>query len=163
VTTDIAAQLERLPAGTSHLIVSVGGNDALGFAAMLNEPARSVSEVIGRLADARQHFHEVYRQMIALLVDRDLSAAICTIYDANYGPDRGPLVTTALTVFNDIITRCAFDAGLDLIDLRLICTEPGDYANPIEPSIQGGGKIAARIADYVAQARRPGGRSSVWR
>ena len=31
---------------------------------------------------------------------------------------------------------------LDLIDLRLVCNEPQDYANPIEPSSRGGAKIA---------------------
>jgi hypothetical protein len=30
--------------------------------------------------------------------------------------------------------------------LRLVCTEPSDYANPIEPSGSGGRKIALAIA-----------------
>jgi hypothetical protein len=34
----------------------------------------------------------------------------------------------------------------DVIDLRLICVEPSDYANAIEPSGQGGRKIAQAIA-----------------
>jgi hypothetical protein len=32
-----------------------------------------------------------------------------------------------------------------VIDLRLVCTEPADYANPIEPSSRGGEKIAQAI------------------
>ncbi len=32
-----------------------------------------------------------------------------------------------------------------MLDLRLICTEDADYANPIEPSSRGGAKIAAAI------------------
>jgi hypothetical protein len=32
-----------------------------------------------------------------------------------------------------------------LLDLRLICDEDSDYANPIEPSVQGGEKISAAI------------------
>jgi hypothetical protein len=35
---------------------------------------------------------------------------------------------------------------LPAIDLRLVCTEPADYANPIEPSGRGGLKIAGAIA-----------------
>ena len=50
---------------------------------------------------------------------------------------------------NDCITRAAFARGLSLIDLRLICNEDGDYANPIEPSVQGGAKIARAIAAVV--------------
>ncbi|HYF89222.1 hypothetical protein [Azospirillum sp.] len=65
-------------------------------------------------------------------------------------PLRQRLVVTGLTVFNDVITRAAFARGLPLIDLRLICDEAADYANPIEPSVQGGGKIARAIAALVA-------------
>jgi hypothetical protein len=52
-------------------------------------------------------------------------------------------------LFNDAITRAAFSRALPLIDLRLICDEPADYANPIEPSEQGGDKIAAAIAQLA--------------
>jgi hypothetical protein len=33
-----------------------------------------------------------------------------------------------------------------LFDLRLICDAEADYANPLEPSVAGGAKIAAAIA-----------------
>ena len=33
-----------------------------------------------------------------------------------------------------------------MIDLRLVCCEAADYANPIEPSGSGGRKIAKAIA-----------------
>jgi hypothetical protein len=54
-----------------------------------------------------------------------------------------------LSLFNDAITRAAFARKLPLIDLRLICNDPGDYANPIEPSAQGGEKIAKAIGALV--------------
>ena len=46
-------------------------------------------------------------------------------------------------------TRAAFARSVPVIDLRLICTEPADYANPIEPSVQGGQKIASAIAGWL--------------
>jgi hypothetical protein len=49
-------------------------------------------------------------------------------------------------MFNDVILRAAFQQSLAVIDLRLICSEPSDYANPIEPSGSGGAKIARAIA-----------------
>jgi hypothetical protein len=52
----------------------------------------------------------------------------------------------ALMMFNDAILRVAFELRLGVIDLRLICVEPSDYANPIEPSGAGGAKIARAIA-----------------
>ena len=36
-----------------------------------------------------------------------------------------------------------------LVDLRLVCAEDADYANPIEPSARGGAKIAGAIAELV--------------
>jgi hypothetical protein len=50
-----------------------------------------------------------------------------------------------LCVFNDVILRVALQHRLGIIDLRLVCTEPADYANPIEPSSRGGQKIARAI------------------
>jgi hypothetical protein len=58
---------------------------------------------------------------------------------------------TALTIFNDVIIRQAFTAGLPLIDLRLVCCEGSDYANEIEPSEAGGSKIAASILRLVKE------------
>lgn len=52
-------------------------------------------------------------------------------------------------MFNDRITRAAFSNGLALIDLRLICNEERDYANPIEPSVAGGEKMSAAIAAWA--------------
>jgi hypothetical protein len=39
---------------------------------------------------------------------------------------------------------------LTLIDLRLVCDEDTDFANPIEPSVHGGAKIARVIAGFAA-------------
>ena len=57
-------------------------------------------------------------------------------------------------MFNDRITRAAFARDLPVIDLRLICDQDEDYANPIEPSVRGGEKIAAAIAGLMVE---PGG------
>lgn len=54
-----------------------------------------------------------------------------------------------LGVFNDVIARAARRRGLPVIELRDVCTEPTDYANPIEPSVAGGEKIAHAIADVL--------------
>lgn len=59
----------------------------------------------------------------------------------------GAVTRIALTPFNDVILRVAFEFGLGVIDLRAICTEAADYANPIEPSGLGGAKIAKAIAE----------------
>jgi hypothetical protein len=88
--------------------------------------------------------------MLDAVLERRIPTAICTIYNGwadTEGQQR--INVTALSIFNDVIAREAFKRGLALIDLRLICNEPEDYANPIEPSSRGGEKIAAAITEVV--------------
>jgi hypothetical protein len=68
----------------------------------------------------------------------------------------------ALPFFNDCSMREAFLRGLPLIDLRLICNEDGDFANPIEPSVQGGAKIATAVAAVAVQHDFSRSRSAVF-
>ncbi len=151
-TSGVKAQLHRLPRDASHLVLSVGGNDALGESGILGEGAKSVADALDRLAAIRERFGRSYRAMLDAVLALGLPTAVCTIYDARYPePQRQRLVVTALTVFNDYITREAFSRGLPLIDLRLICDQADDYANPIEPSVRGGAKIAAAIARLAAE------------
>jgi hypothetical protein len=150
VTRDICNQLKRLPADTTHIVASVGGNDALGAAQILFEDVQSVAEALMKLSAVREQFAEDYGAMLDAVMARKLPTAVCTIYDGRVGDEVQQSVNvTALSIFNDTITREAFRRGLPLIDLRLICTERLHYANPIEPSNQGGDRIAAAIVEVV--------------
>lgn len=152
ITRDVKAQLVGAPPDATHLVVSVGGNDALGHTGILQQSARSVAEVLASLAEIAAGFEREYRRMLDTVLERGLPTVVCTIYNGRF-PDTTMqmLTSTALTVFNDVITRQAFMAGVPLIDLRLICTEDADYANPIEPSSQGGDKIARAIVRAVTE------------
>ena len=163
VTRDVQRQLECVPGDATNLVISVGGNDALGHSGVLEEGARSMAEAIWRLADIRETFARSYGSMLELVLRSGLPTAVCTIYDGRL-PDlrQRRLGVTALTVFNDSITRHAFARGLPLIDLRLVSSEDADYANPIEPSVQGGGKIATAIAAMLARHNFSTERSSVF-
>ena len=158
VTTDVRAQLGRLPADATHLVLSVGGNDALGHVDLLDMHARSGGEVLDALAEAAGAFERRYRAAVAETLARDLPLVLCTIYNGSFpDPALQRRATTALAVFNDAILRVAFEHGLPLIDLRLVCREPRDYANPIEPSVIGGEKIARTIVQTIV-GRGPVGR-----
>jgi hypothetical protein len=150
-TTDgVPAQMERLPGDATHLVVSAGGNDALGASHLLYASVRNVGDALHLLAGAQDAFDADYRAMLSRVLAAGLPAALCTIYDT---PQTGPeqrVVKTALSLFNDRITRAAFSNSLPLIDLRLICGDPEDYANPIEPSVRGGEKMARAIAGLAA-------------
>lgn len=152
VASDVRHQLDRAPAEASHLVVSAGGNDALRQEGILGQPARSVGEALARLAGIADRFRQDYRTMLERVLARRLPTALCTIYDPRFpDPLRQRLAVAGLALFNDVIAREAFLRGLPLIDLRLVCTEDMDFVTPIEPSVHGGGKIAATIARLVAE------------
>jgi hypothetical protein len=152
VTASVPRQLQGLPRDASHLVISVGGNDALGQMGVLDAASRSIADALNRLAGIGDDFERGYRAMLDVALARALPTALCTIYDPRYpDPRMQRLAVAGLTIFNDVIARQAFARGLPLIDLRLVCDEDGDYANPIEPSSRGGDKIARAIARLLAE------------
>lgn len=161
-TEDVRGQLRRLPKDATHLIVSAGGNDALGSSDFLDAPARSVAEALVGLADIAEEFERRYRNMLSEVLVYGLPTMICTIYYPRF-PDAAlqKIAVAGLTAFNDCIIRVALAHGIPLLDLRFVCTKEGDYANPIEPSAQGGGKIAAAIVKLVENGFT-GGRTEVF-
>jgi hypothetical protein len=161
VTSDVERQLGRLPPDASHLVISAGGNDALGYASILEARAQSVAEAVDRLASVRERFGQDYERLLDRVMERRLPTAVCTIYDTRIPQPRWRLVVTALSVFNDCITRAAFARDLPVIDLRLLCDQNEDYANPIEPSVRGGEKIAAAISGLMVSPPADRSRSVV--
>jgi hypothetical protein len=113
VISEIGNQLRGLPSDATHLVISVGGNDALRESGVLESSALSVADALTKLTE-------------------------------NWGWLRPCVWLNA--------TRQAFARGLTLIDLRLICNEDADFANPIEPSARGGAKIAQAISKFAGGA-----------
>lgn len=161
-THSMPIQYGRIPADATHLVLSIGGNDALMNVDILDRRVSSAAEALSLLADMRDAFAGRYEGVLRELLGRGLPLTVCTIYEGNFEDARMQrLAATALTVFNDAILRHAVRAGLGLIELRLVCSDPADYANPIEPSVQGGAKIARAIARAVGANGREGPRTEV--
>ena len=163
VLNDVVAQVARLadlPAPPTWLVVSCGGNDVLPLVGAMQTPVRSVLEAAELLASWQAEFRRAYRRMLNVVLSRRVPVAVATIYDAV--PNLAPGLRTALAPFNDVILREAAANGLPVLDLRLICPEAADYApsSPIEPSTQGGRKIAAAIGELV-HAHDPATRRTV--
>ncbi|HEX8190118.1 MAG TPA: SGNH/GDSL hydrolase family protein [Pyrinomonadaceae bacterium] len=163
-TRDVQGQLDKIPPDAGRVIVSAGGNDALGHVGILSESARSAAEVLARLADIGEQFGQAYREMLRAVLANSLPTAVCTVYYPNFPePALQRVATAALTIFNDVIIREAFEAGVPLIDLRLVCSEAGDYANEIEPSAAGGEKIATAILELFGEHDFGRGRTEVFK
>lgn len=163
ISTDVIGQIRKIPESATHLIVSAGGNDGLSRVDILQRPATSVASAVEQLAGIRAEFQDKYCQMLKSLLELKKPLAVCTVYDPNF-PDAlmQRLTTTALNIFNDCILREAITHGLPVIDLRLICTEPEDYANEIEPGVAGGRKITEAILRLVQNHDFSGRRTIVY-
>ena len=150
---DVYGQLAKVPGEATHLVLSIGGNDALGHADILERPARSSGEVLDQLAEIARNFERAYAALVKELKAKGLPLTLCTIYrGALPDPTMQRRASVALSIFNEAILNVAIREKLEVIDLRMVCSEPGDYANPIEPSVQGGQKIAKSIAMVVTAA-----------
>jgi GDSL-like lipase/acylhydrolase family protein len=149
---NVRSQISGLPADATNLVVSVGGNDAILNAGILEQKASSSAEVLNKLAAIAGAFESNYHEMLCSVLALEKATAVCTIYYPRILDELlQNIAVTALTIFNDVIIREAFKAGLPLIDLRLVCDEETDYANEIEPSVEGGRKIAASIVRLVEE------------
>jgi hypothetical protein len=87
-TLDLAAQLPRVPPEASHLVVSIGGNDALLNADLLDTEVRSTAEALELFAERIQDFEASYRKAITAVLRLGRATVVCSIYNGNL-PDPG--------------------------------------------------------------------------
>lgn len=159
----VAAQIAGVSDETTNIFVSVGGNDALYEAEILNLPISSSAQVFSELSDRAAAFENRYAQMLETVLNLGKPTALCTIYYPRMEqPAYQKLAVAALASFNDVIIRQAFRQGLPLIDLRFVCDDDRDYANPIEPSEAGGAKIADVILQVAETHNFLSGRTIVY-
>ena len=75
-TSDIKGQLKTMPSDATHLVVSIGGNDALQEKDLIEEKARSVAEVLDKLAKIKATFKKDYGAMLDGVAARKLPVAV---------------------------------------------------------------------------------------
>ncbi|MDB5839431.1 MAG: hypothetical protein JWQ23_1383 [Herminiimonas sp.] len=149
-TAGIESQLSRLPRDATHLVLSIGGNDALGQTQVLDFPVRSTADALLALAKVAREFEASYRKVVTACLTYDLPLLVCTIYNGNFADaNYQTRAAIALSALNDAIIRIAVEKHLTVLELRQICNRPEDFANPIEPSSIGGAKIAKAIVRTI--------------
>lgn len=148
-------QLEKLPSTATHLVLSVGGNDALTHTHILEPDRPAMTNIFGALSDLTDildDFQDSYRTCLDRVLEHSLPTTVCTIYNGAFqDPSYQRVISTTARLFDDVIMQCAFDAGCSVVDLRRVCTDYADYYNPIEPGAEGGRKIASTILSVLRQ------------
>lgn len=151
---DVGRQVTDLPTHATHLIVSVGGNDLIGYAHLLGA-VRAPAEIAHVLAGPKAAFAAQYSAMLDQLQALPVHLSVCTIYTAIpfSEPELRAYGGRAINVFNELIGEQASLRAIPVLRLDEICVEADDFAavSPIEPSAKGGRKIVDAI---IAHLRR---------
>jgi hypothetical protein len=148
---DVESQVSKLPAGVDLAVLSVGGNDAMRHVDLLQLPAASSGETLDALIAMADGFAGMYDRAVKGVRERAPRLVLCTMYEPPLvGKNTANRARVLLTLLNDGILRTAYRWGLDVLDLRAICTSPGDFTQQISPSGAGAAKIARAIAAIAA-------------
>ena len=164
INEDLSKQLDNIPKDATHLFISTGGNDALMHIDSFSESVSTIGEALDSLNEKAEEFEKEYIKMLTNVSNKKLNTTLCTIYNPCFEHNDMARLTymlppnpnikklqersvTALSIFNNIIFQEAFNFGLPVMDLRLIFNDKADYANPIEPSVVGGIKMARIIKE----------------
>jgi hypothetical protein len=141
---DVPFQLRKIPDGATHFFLSVGGNNALENVDLLNRRVETAGHGLALLGRVVEEFADVYGDLLDRLKEELSWLQICTVYNGNFGAE-APIVSAAIRLFNDAIQRAANQRGLPVVELRDLLNRPEHYANPIEPSVEGGRILAEEI------------------
>jgi lysophospholipase L1-like esterase len=154
IVKQVPAQLAAATVEPSDIFVmSAGGNDALGSIELLSDPRPyTFSQVLAHLYTVKESFRVAYAAVLDDVLSYQRPTVVCTVYNPHF--DEPPMQHTAeaaLSIFNDVIMQEAVRRRVPMIDLRLVCTEPAHFANPVEPSNEGGARIAEAIISAVTR------------
>src|SRR5580765_8115956 len=108
--------------------------------------------MLGEFYEIKAAFRASYAAPLNAVASYQRPTIVCTVYNPQF--DEALLQQTAeaaLSVFNDVIMQEAARRRVPLIDLRLVCTGAAHFANPIEPSNEGGARIAEAIIAAVTR------------
>lgn len=146
---EVADQAGRIPSGATHLVLSVGGNDALSHSYLLQERAETVGEALSIFCEPLRRFAKTYRQLATGLSKLGLPLALCTIYEGAFPPAIERATRVGVSMFNDVIQRVGRSLDAHIVELREVCTDLSDFTMQIEPSGVGGRKIAHTLKDVL--------------
>lgn len=146
-TADIPTQLARLGNRPAVAVLSVGGNDAVEHLGLLESRTMLSSDLLDQLVTIADGFAGRYEAVAASVAEHAERTLLCTIYEVRLEPAHVARHARApLSLLNDRIIQVGSRLGLDVLDLRTVCTEPTDFVLQIEPSARGALKIASAIA-----------------
>ena len=154
--SEVSLQLQKLHAKPFRAVLSIGGNDAIAHIGLLERRATSAADVLDELLVIADAFERQYETVARSVTDHACGTVLCTIYEVPIEPPVfARLARVPLALLNDRIVRVGARLGADILELRSVCKDPGDFVHQIEPSPRGAAKIAGAIAGILRGAPEP--------
>jgi lysophospholipase L1-like esterase len=148
---DTINQLSYIPDSATHIVLSVGGNDALKLIPLLQTKINNIESALNKLVSIEKDFRKHYSALISKIVKTNAKLYVLNIY--NEVPNLEEHKKIIISIFNDIISEEAAKRSIPLIDLRVLCSNKEDYSDisSLEPSEIGSNKIAREIINQLAK------------
>eukprot|EP00403_Amphidinium_massartii_P015219 CAMPEP_0178426728 /NCGR_PEP_ID=MMETSP0689_2-20121128/29382_1 /TAXON_ID=160604 /ORGANISM="Amphidinium massartii, Strain CS-259" /LENGTH=295 /DNA_ID=CAMNT_0020048419 /DNA_START=105 /DNA_END=989 /DNA_ORIENTATION=- len=151
-----ANQLPALPDSTTHIVLSVSGNDLLALLNTMVDAGFSSNSVYTSLGAGMSKVMAEYRCMLQELKTRSCHVAICTVYRPQFNHFFfKAFAGICLSLHNSRLLKVAEDLECSVIDLAALCHEEKDFANPLELNTRGGAKLVWNIAAFLADTPCP--------
>ena len=80
ITSGVERQLRGIPDGATHLFISVGGNDALGYLHLFERPVPNIGAALIEFYEVMNAFESEYVTMLNKVIKYGLHTTLCTIY-----------------------------------------------------------------------------------
>ena len=147
-------QLDNLKEPVSHIVLSIGGNDLLQNLHLLQDETSGMKFALEKSSELIGEIQENYTKILEHLSNYDAKVLLCTVYEGDLKSDVmlaqfDKAGQAMLKMHNDTVYYLASKFEVDVLELRNIFTNKEDYANPIEPSHIGGGKLAKAIIQWM--------------
>src|SRR3954470_273015 len=92
----LSAQLQCVPHDASHLVIAIGGNDALQNSDLLSMPVRSSAQALQAFAERLDTFERTYRSAIHDAIALQRCTLVCTVYNGALEPERARIARVGL-------------------------------------------------------------------
>lgn len=145
-------QLPLVPEGATHLVLSASGNDLLSLLNQMVVANFTMNSMYTTIGSGLTEVAENYRLLVEELKRYGCHVAICTTYRPNFNHlFFKSLATFSLGLHNSRLNQISVDLDVSVIDLANMFEGDADFANPLELSTRGGGKLVNNIAAFVTE------------
>merc|ERR1711971_1093144 len=135
-----------------HIVISASGNDLLGLLNEMVVANFTFGSMYSAIVTKMQQVADRYRHVVQALKSFGCHLACCTVYHPSFNHIFfKTLAVMSLGLHNSRIVQITEELDASVIDLANMELNQKDFANPLELSTVGGGKLVENITHFVLE------------